>query len=235
MDQAEFDAFADEYHLAHGRNIKASGESPEFFHEYKVVDVATALAPASAESNLQILDFGCGVGNSLPYFRRHFPRSSITGLDVSPKSLAVARARYPAIGNLVQMSADGSLPFASETFDLVFAACVFHHIPHSEHLKLLLEWRRILKPDGSAFIFEHNPFNPLTVHAVNTCAFDKNAVLVKPRNLTSTLRSAGLTDVGCRFRIFFPKVLRHLRRTEAYLGWLPLGAQYVVTARRGVL
>ena len=65
MDQAEFDAFADEYHLAHGRNIKASGESPEFFHEYKVVDVATALAPASAESNLQILDFGCQLGEAL--------------------------------------------------------------------------------------------------------------------------------------------------------------------------
>jgi len=232
MDQTEFDAFADEYQLAHARNIRASGESPEFFHEYKVADVASALGPTSADTRLGILDFGCGVGNSLPYFRRHFPRSDITGLDVSQKSLAVARQRFPDMGSLVQWDGVGPLPFPSKSFDVIFAACVFHHIASNEHLALFQEWHRTLKPGGIAFVFEHNPFNPLSVRAVNTCPFDANAVLIKPRRLVSVLEQAGLADAHCRYRIFFPHAIRRLRPVESYLGWLPLGAQYRVSAQR---
>lgn len=232
MDPTEFDAFADEYQIAHRRSIRASGESPEFFHEYKVRDVAAALAPASAEDRLEILDFGCGVGNSLPYFRRHFPLSRVTGLDPSQKCLDVASRRFPGMGTLVRLEADGPLPFKSASFDVVFAACVFHHIAHHEHLGLLREWGRILKPGGSAYVFEHNPFNPLTVRAVNACAFDRNAVLITPTALVANLARAGLSEVGCRYRIFFPHALRILRGAERYLGWLPVGAQYCVTARR---
>lgn len=234
MDQAEFDAFADEYHLTHARNISASGESPEFFHEYKVVDAAAAFAPSSNSARLQVLDFGCGVGNSLPYFRRHFPHSEIVGVDVSARSLEIANQRFPGLASLVEMPATGSLPFADRSFDLVFAACVLHHIPHEEHVRLLREWRRVLKPGGRALVFEHNPYNPLTVHAVNTCDFDKNAVLVKPHALAASLAAADLASVNCRYRIFFPGALRWLRSLERGMGWLPLGAQYCISARRAL-
>ena len=53
MDKTEFDTFADEYRLTHAHNIKASGESPEFFHEYKVADVASA--KAMQNGNLRIM------------------------------------------------------------------------------------------------------------------------------------------------------------------------------------
>ncbi len=232
MDEAEFDEFADEYRLAHARNISASGESPEFFHAYKVADIAGLLGPARADSQLRILDFGCGVGNSLPHLARHFPQSAITGLDVSERCLAVARQRFPDIGELMQFDGSAALPFAPESFDAVFAACVFHHIPAGEHLALFREWRRILKPGGMAVVFEHNPYNPLTVRAVNTCAFDRNAVLIKAHRLATLLEEAGLAQVRRTYRIFFPRVLSRLRWAEPYLGWLPLGAQYRVSARR---
>ena len=44
MDEVEFDKFADEYRDLHAANIKLSGEDPEYFAEYKVVDIATELA-----------------------------------------------------------------------------------------------------------------------------------------------------------------------------------------------
>jgi SAM-dependent methyltransferase len=232
MDAAEFDSFADEYQSAHASNIKASGEAPEFFHEYKVADVARALTPAVAQAQLQVLDFGCGVGNSLPHFRRHFPKSALTGADVSAKCLTIAEHRFPDAAHLVQLEPDQPLPFESEVFDVVFAACVFHHVAHAEHVALLREWRRVLKPGGTAFVFEHNPYNPLTVHAVNTCAFDKNAALISARKMALAFKVAGLMDPQCRYRIFFPHVLRGLRGLEAHLGWLPIGAQYCVSARR---
>ena len=40
MEEKEFDKFADEYYNIHSRNIAASGESPDFFAEYKIKDVA---------------------------------------------------------------------------------------------------------------------------------------------------------------------------------------------------
>ena len=39
MDEAEFDRFADEYYANLSSSIAVSGESPEFFAEYKVADV----------------------------------------------------------------------------------------------------------------------------------------------------------------------------------------------------
>jgi hypothetical protein len=46
VEEAEFDKFAAEYRSLHAASIKASGESPEYFAEYKIVDVAAELARA---------------------------------------------------------------------------------------------------------------------------------------------------------------------------------------------
>jgi hypothetical protein len=43
MDVAEFDQFADEYYRTHAANISASGETPDYFAEYKIKDIVTQL------------------------------------------------------------------------------------------------------------------------------------------------------------------------------------------------
>jgi len=93
VDQAEFDKFAEEYRALHAANVRVSGESPEFFAEYKVRDVF-AVTQAAGSSVARILDFGSGVGTSVPYFRRYFPNARLTCVDVSEKSLAVGSARF---------------------------------------------------------------------------------------------------------------------------------------------
>ena len=40
MNEAEFDKFADEYHASLKAGIALSGESPEYFSEYKIADIA---------------------------------------------------------------------------------------------------------------------------------------------------------------------------------------------------
>ena len=75
-------------------------------------------------------------------------------------------------------------------------------------------------------VYEHNPWNPLTVQAVNTCPFDRNAVLVKAADMERRLRAAGFAKVRTRYRVFFPRALRWLRPLESRLGRVPLGAQY---------
>lgn len=124
------------------------------------------------------------------------------------------------------------LPFASGKFDIIFTACVFHHIPHSEFPLIFQEIDRILAPNGIAIIFEHNPYNPLTQKAVQSCPFDENAVLITAKELCSHIRLAGLLPKKTVYRVYFPAFLRICRPIEKYLGWLPLGAQYYILAQK---
>ncbi len=231
MDEVEFDKFADEYRDLHAANIKLSGESPEYFAEYKIADIAAELAHTNSPAPTKVLDFGAGVGYSVPFFGRHLPTARVTCLDVSRKSLDIGAAKHGSVADFQHF--DGArIPFVSDTFDIALASCVFHHIPHDEHVALLAEIRRVLAPRGWLFVFEHNPLNPLTRHAVNTCAFDEHAELMRAPTLRRRVRAAGFSAAEVNYRIFFPHALRALRPLEARLKWLPLGAQYYVAARK---
>jgi len=233
LGQAEFDRFADEYQQIHAKNIALSGEGPEFFARYKVQDTAALLASLGLSRPRRILDFGAGVGNSVPHFAALFPDAELTCVDVSHKSLALVQARFPSLATPVEFNGR-QLPFATDSFDLVFSACVFHHIAHEEHDGLLRELHRTLRPGGIAVIFEHNPYNPLTVRAVNTCPFDNNAHLIDAGALQRQIAAAGFAEQLRRYRMFFPGMLRGARPLERFLAWLPLGAQYFVAARKAV-
>jgi len=233
MEKSEFDKFADAYESLHSNNISLSGETPDYFAEYKVKDLV-AEYPTSEDSikdTLTILDFGAGIGNSVPFFRKHLPHSQLTCLDVSTKSLEIGQNRFPGQAQFVHFNG-AEMPFADESYRIAFASCVFHHINHQEHLPLLIEIRRILGPNGMALIYEHNPYNPLTAHAVNTCAFDINARLITASMLRRSMISAGFSKVHIRYRVFFPHILRIFRPLEDWMKWLPLGAQYYVVAQR---
>ncbi len=231
MDQAEFDQFADEYYALHDRSIRASGEAPEYFARYKVRDVHARWQAAQPDCSAPtIVDFGAGVANSLPYFRAAFPESRIICLDVSSRSLEIAAERFPGQAEFARLGGR-TIPLPPASVDIAFAACVFHHIDHAEHVPILREFRRILRPGGMAFVFEHNPFNPLTRHAVNTCPFDANARLITGRGMKRRFRAAGFAAPAIRYRIFFPGMLRRLRPAERWLHWCPLGAQYFVLGR----
>lgn len=229
MPQAEFDAYVDEYEAQHAASVKLSGEGPDFFAAYKAAETARVMAGAGLAPR-RIMDFGAGRGNCIAHLQREFPDAALTALDVSARSLTHCEAR--AIRTIETVCYDGrTLPFANAGFDLVFTACVFHHIPEADHVRLLGEIRRTLSPQGRFVLFEHNPWNPLTRHAVATCPFDANAVLISAPEMRRRFRAAGFTDVSLRWTLFFPAILSPLRPLERGLGWLPLGAQYMLVAR----
>tara|TARA_Y100000588_G_scaffold337524_1_gene379041 strand:+ start:318 stop:779 length:462 start_codon:yes stop_codon:yes gene_type:complete len=152
-------------------------------------------------------------------------------VDVSEKSLALARNRF---GSLAELNLfDGEfLPYTDELFDVAIAACVFHHIPFKKHVHLIQEISRTLRYGGIIMIYEHNPYNPLTRYAVNTCPFDENAVLLRKNEVKKLLENTGLQTIIEEYRVFFPKFLKILRPLEQYLKWLPLGGQYFVVAKK---
>jgi ubiquinone/menaquinone biosynthesis C-methylase UbiE len=149
---------------------------------------------------------------------------------LSSDSLARAKELHGGNEPQIQIQEDGILA-PDNSFDIVFTACVFHHIPHGEHDFWLKEILRVTKPNGRLVIFEHNPWNPLTLHAVRNCPFDVNAHLVSSPLMSKRLRSAGWTDVKTTYHVFFPAMLASLRVIDPALGWVPLGAQYSCAGR----
>lgn len=229
MSQAEFDAYADRYHTLLASSIASSGETHEYFAEYKIRDLEGLWRGlcGSSSTTPKILDFGSGIGTSVPHLLRHFPGGNITCADVSQKSLDLAQRRLLSSASFVHFSGT-RLPFADGEFDLAFAACVFHHIPDHQHSPLLMELGRVIRSGGMLMIYEHNPLNPLVRRAVASCPFDEGAVLISARQLRKRVMSAGFLGVKSAYRVFFPSRLRALRFIEGRLTWLPLGAQYYV-------
>ena len=229
MDTAEFDKFAEEYLATHRDNVRLSGEDPEYFARYKLEELRRRWDAWGRPDPAAVLDFGTGIGASLPWLRVAFPEAEITGLDVSQKSLAVAEQRFPGLAKLVRYDG-GTPPFEEGSFDLVFSACVFHHIDTARHVELLASLRRLLRPGGVLAVFEHNPINPVTRYIVATCPFDENAVLIPARDFARRLESAGFSRVETVYTGFFPGPLKALRPVERFMGRVPLGAQYYVVA-----
>jgi SAM-dependent methyltransferase len=227
--KSEFDRYAAQYTELHRASIAASGEEPAYFSRYKARYMARAVGRAKAESALRILDFGCGVGNSMPPLRDAFPRAELCGVDPSTESIRLAGEQHAGVAQF--KANDGQvIPHPGHSFDLVQVACVLHHIPPAERVHWMQEIHRVLRPGGRVFVFEHNVLNPLTLKAVRDCPFDEDAILLPRRELLGLAVAAGFNHVRNRYIVFFPAALSLLRPLEPVFGHVPLGAQYVVCA-----
>jgi ubiquinone/menaquinone biosynthesis C-methylase UbiE len=155
---------------------------------------------------------------------------SVTGVDVSPRMIETARMNNPTVRYL--LSKDDELPLADEEFDMAFAICVFHHIGRQQRAEFTREVMRVVRRGGLMAILEHNPLNPLTRLVVSRCDFDEGVELLGLREVRRLISAASATPVESRYILFLPWQGEALRRIEDSLGWLPLGAQYVVAGQR---
>ena len=111
----------------------------------------------------EILFLAVGTGLDVPLFPEG---RSITGIDISQKMIDQAKHRTDAYrGSLQVLQADvHDMPFEDEQFDQVFTSCTFCSVPHPvDGLRAL---KRVLKPHGELFMFEHTgsrffPFKPM--------------------------------------------------------------------------
>jgi SAM-dependent methyltransferase len=92
--EKEFDFLADEYAKEHQKNIRISGETPDFFSEYKIRDLKE-LTKFQCFLPKTIFDFGSGIGNSIPFFRKYFQDSQLIAADVSSRSIEISKTRFP--------------------------------------------------------------------------------------------------------------------------------------------
>ena len=108
------------------------------------------LAPFSGQKNLDILDFGCGPGRDVEYFKSlgHKP----VGLDGSITFCNMARL-YTQCKILHQQFLGLALP--QHAFDGIFANASLFHVPSLELPRILRELHSTLRPGG--VLFTSNP------------------------------------------------------------------------------
>ena len=100
----------------------------------------------------RIIFASIGTGQDIQFFP---PARDITGIDISSGMLDRARPRAAAYaGNLELREVDvHELDYPDGTFDQAFTACTFCSVPRPvDGLRML---RRVLKPGGQLFMFEH--------------------------------------------------------------------------------
>ena len=80
--------------------------------------------------------------------------------------------------------------------------------------------------DGNLLIYEHNPYNPVTLKIVANCEFDADAELIKKKDLIKICNLNNLKLKKSGYIHFFPSKLKFLFKVEKYFKWFFLGAQY---------
>jgi len=216
----DFDRCARTYEDDLQASIPSAFAEDGYFAEYKICHVSARMVNQEVK---KFLDFGCGIGQSLAFIMKKFPRAEVWGHDVSPECISLARQRYRTAILTTEME---ELPPAS--FDVVFIANVFHHVPVASRLSVLGRCKGLLRHDGRIFMFEHNPLNPVTRMIFERCRFDKGAKMLRKREALALASGAGLRVLRCHYTLFFPRQLKLIRSLEPMLAWLPLGAQYCV-------
>jgi SAM-dependent methyltransferase len=112
------------------------------------------LVPFDNFGGRRVLEVGCGAGTDLVRFARG--GAIVTGVDLAPSSIALARKNFALEGRRAELLvADGeALPFADRSFDLVYAHGVVQYT--TDDRALVRECRRVLKPGGVAVFQVYN-------------------------------------------------------------------------------
>jgi SAM-dependent methyltransferase len=199
---------------------------------------------AELDPGSRILDLGCSDGPHIPRLRTG---GAVIGIDASLDRLRTARALAP-----VAVAEGERLPFAQESFDLVYVSHVLHHA--RDHRAVLGEAHRVLRPGGSVFLIETCEDSPL-MRLARRVKPEWDSDPVRSRfvfgQLLADLRAAGFTIRRAeRFNVVYwvwgfartkmrslegllPQVIRvelaaarHLGRFAAY-GWVVASKQAI--------
>jgi SAM-dependent methyltransferase len=226
----DFDSFAESYEREVAAAIRFARIPHRFFLEAKRDHILNALRQRFEDlRQVRALDLGCGTGLVDCLLKVDLPK--LVGVDASEKVLEAAKFRNPELK--YQHVRDDLLPFEDQSFDVVFAICVWHHVPPSRWRGFLSEISRVLVANGVLLIYEHNPWNPLTRVAVARCAFDVDSVLLTARKAAENVRAAGFGSIIIDYLFFLPFRTQFTAFCERrVLRKIPIGAQYALCASR---
>ena len=107
----------------------------------------------------RVLEIGCGIGTQTQLLAEYLDSDTqITALDISPKSIKVAKDRYKNYSGIKWIAADFVAHDMSEKFDVILMPDVVEHIPVDQHRQLFKNVRKALKKEGFVLIHIPQPY-----------------------------------------------------------------------------
>lgn len=105
----------------------------------------------------KILELGCGCGEASVYFAKK--GASVTATDISSGMVRLTEkvAKLHKVKIQTAVSGAEDIPFADNSFDIVYAANVLHHV---DIARALPEIKRVLKPSGIFVQWDPVEYNP---------------------------------------------------------------------------
>jgi SAM-dependent methyltransferase len=134
--------------------------SREFFddldeYRFDKLHYLPRLVDFSAYRGRRLLEVGCGIGTDLLRFARG--GAIVTGVDLSKTAIDLARRNFEAHGvqpHALEVANGEALPFADNTFDVVYAHGVVQYT--ADPARLVRECHRVLAPGGEAIFMVYN-------------------------------------------------------------------------------
>jgi len=98
----------------------------------------------SSLSGEKVLDVGCGPGHDTNYLRKK--GVDCIGIDLSEKMIEIARQNF---GKKFEIMDFFNLKFKNDYFDGLWCSSVFVHVARNDLSKILENFRKVLKNNGS--------------------------------------------------------------------------------------
>lgn len=169
----------------------------------------------------EIIDIGCGPGNSTRVLYEKFPKAHITGADNSENMLKQARDNNPNL-DFKLFDANTDFPLLKQKFDVVFSNACIQWLPN--HKELIPKMMSVLKDGGILAV--QTPMNYKEPIHIIISELVKGAKwkdkFAKPRifyNLTQGEYFDLLSDISSDFSIWETVYCHRMASHESIMEW----------------
>ena len=163
-----------------------------------------------------VMDLGCGIGNSVDFFRAYNPTARWIGLDIANSPEVRSRRRTDA----EFLSFHGvNIPFDDNYFDLIYCNQVLEHVRYP--IDLLKEVRRVLKPNGY-FVGSTSQLEPYHSHSLWNYTFYGFGFIIEEAGLNLLEIRPGIDGLTLIIRLCMgrPNFFSRWWEKESPLNWL---------------
>jgi ubiquinone/menaquinone biosynthesis C-methylase UbiE len=137
-----------------------------------------------------ILDAGCGYGRLMKKFSEY--AEEVVGVDISGEMLKEAK-KYLGDHSRLYKGSITNLPFENRSFDIVICDRVLMHLTELDMKTALLEFKRVLKPDGT--ILFSVPHQLSWLYSVKSFVFSVYTILLKATGRVKIIYPRGFNEV----------------------------------------